>query len=66
MKIKTVATLKKYCKDWFKDDDGYWFFLKPNYIMENYWGEKTIHEDTLQEVKTALQSIEFRFVLGGE
>lgn len=46
---------KKYyssIRDFYKDSEGYWLCLKANgdYILEGYFSEYTIHENTINEV----------------
>lgn len=43
---------KKYraaVKDIYRDEDGYWCTLNPGYHLVDYYGERTIHEDTYRE-----------------
>ena len=51
---------KKYqpaVKDIYHDEDGYWLELDPKgeYILEGYYCDYSIHEDTMKEVKQVLR-----------
>ena len=46
------------CKDLFKDEDGYWAFLKEGYVLKGYFSQHVIHEDTLAEFKKCFKYIE--------
>ena len=41
----------------FHDEDGYWVRLKEGWHVEYYFAERTIHEDTLAEVKEVAKRI---------
>lgn len=45
------------CKDVYKDDDGYWAILKPEFVLVGYYSERTIHEDTSSEFREAFKLI---------
>ncbi|MCD8845146.1 hypothetical protein [Staphylococcus gallinarum] len=42
--------------DFYRDIDGCWLELKPNYISTNT-GVSTIHEDNIKDVKKQLKTI---------
>jgi hypothetical protein len=41
---------------WF-DDDGYWVMIREGWHIKDYFAEHTIHEDTLDELKTVAKQI---------
>ena len=45
------------CKDIYKDEDGYWAILKPEYILDGYYAFGVIHEDTQAEFRSAFKLI---------
>lgn len=50
---------KKYqpaIRDIYKDEDGYWCTLTSEYILDGYDAERTIHEDTMKELKSVLRT----------
>ena len=42
---------QKAVRDAYHDDDGYWVCLREGWHIEGYFAERTIHEDTLAQVK---------------
>lgn len=44
-------------RDAFHDEDGYWVMLREGWHVEGYFAERTIHEDTLAEVKAVARNI---------
>lgn len=59
MKIKSMYHLKQYAKKTYKDEDGIWVILKPNYVVTD--DAHTIHGDTVKEVLEEAKNL--RFVL---
>lgn len=50
---------KKYqpaIKDIYRDDDGFWCTLNREYKLNGYCSERTIHEDTMKELKSVLRT----------
>lgn len=45
------------CQDVYKDQDGYWAMLKPEYRLVGYFSDRIIHEDTLKEFKECFKHI---------
>lgn len=43
-------------EDFYRDIDGCWLELKPNYVSTNT-GASTIHEDSIKDVKKQLKTI---------
>ena len=51
---------KKYqtsVKDFYKDEDGWWIVLKHDseWVLEEYYAERVIHEDTKAEAVAVLK-----------
>ena len=53
-----TKTQMEKCNDIYHDEDGYWAILKPEYRLEDYYGERTIHEDDKKSFNDA-----FRYVV---
>lgn len=43
--------------DAYHDEDGYWVMLREGWHVDGYFAERTIHEDTLEEVRAVAQRI---------
>lgn len=43
--------------DMWHDDDGYWVMLREGWHVKDYFAERTIHEDTLDEIKVVAKRI---------
>lgn len=59
MKILSVDKLKKVSKAYYRDHDGWWFVLKPEYKARNYYSCHTIHEPDIKKLRAALKNIDF-------
>ena len=43
--------------DAWHDDDGYWVMIREGWHVKDYYAERVIHEDTLDEIKTVAKNI---------
>ena len=43
--------------DAWHDSDGYWVMIREGWHVEDYFAERTIHEDTLAEIKAVAKNI---------
>ena len=41
----------------YHDDDGYWIILCEGWHIEHYYAERTIHEDTIAELRAVIKRI---------
>lgn len=44
-------------RDAWHDSDGYWVMIREGWHIEDYFAERTIHEDTLAEIKAVARNI---------
>lgn len=44
-------------KDAYRDSDGYWITLKEGWKVRDYYSERTIHEDSIKELRPIIKDI---------
>lgn len=56
--MKYIPESKKAAiKDAYRDCDGYWITLNEGWKVKDYCAERTIHEDTIKDIRTVIKDI---------